>query len=159
MDYIQWKGDVFVFICIRKYILCLMSMYKHFPCIQQICNRRLKKLSDKSMKTHFKWKKTILNTVEHIVAKWEIAHHEQFLVLPQCFQMVSDATFVSRKSIKGPEKLNRLFAKISKSSFFPLCVVQDRRPSLFKTQFKRKHRIVMLSYEKTRGIPKNTVLL
>ena len=30
-----------------------------------------------------------LNRVEHIVAKGEIAHHEQFLLLPQCFQKSS----------------------------------------------------------------------
>ena len=30
-----------------------------------------------------------LQKVENIVAKGEIAHYEQFLILPQCFQMSS----------------------------------------------------------------------
>ena len=33
----------------------------------------------------------LLNTVENIVAKGEIAYYEQFLLLPKCFQKLSDA--------------------------------------------------------------------
>ena len=36
-----------------------------------------------------KMKEQLLNRVETIVAKVEIAHHEQFLLLKQCFQMSS----------------------------------------------------------------------
>ena len=32
-------------------------------------------------------KEQFLNKIENIVAKGEIAHHEQCLLLPQCFQM------------------------------------------------------------------------
>ena len=36
-------------------------------------------------------KEQLLNKVENIVAKVEIAHHEQFLLLSQCFQNMSAA--------------------------------------------------------------------
>ena len=36
-------------------------------------------------------KVNLLNRAEHIVAKDEIAHDEQFFLLPQCFQKASDA--------------------------------------------------------------------
>ena len=34
-------------------------------------------------------KEQLLNEVENIVANEEIVHHEQFLLLPQCFQLHS----------------------------------------------------------------------
>ena len=40
----------------------------------------------KIWKIFFKRNKWLLNRVEIIVAKGEIAHDEQFLLLPQCFQ-------------------------------------------------------------------------
>ena len=32
-----------------------------------------------------------MNIDESVIAKWEIVHHEQFLLLPQSFQMFSTA--------------------------------------------------------------------
>ena len=42
----------------------------------------------------------LLNEVENIVTKGEIAHYEQFLIQPQCFKKLSAAE-VSKASVCG----------------------------------------------------------
>ena len=78
---------------IQKYsknVKRLLWKQKAFPLIQQICSRQLwRNLKDKtylSMKIQY-----LLNKIESIVENEEIAHYEQFLLLPQWFQNSSAA--------------------------------------------------------------------
>ena len=57
-------------------------MWPHATNLQQITLKTVQQNYVRSLKMTVK----ILNGVENIVANGEIAHHEQFLHLPQCFQ-------------------------------------------------------------------------
>ena len=48
--------------------------------IQQICSRRLWKHSVKNSENLYKWKKNYWTNFKINLAKWEIAHQEQFLI-------------------------------------------------------------------------------
>ena len=47
--------------------------------------------------------KTILNKDENIVTKGDIDHHEQFLLLSQCFQKVSATERHQKTSVIGKD--------------------------------------------------------
>ena len=68
--------------------------------------------------------------VENIVAKREIAHHEQFLLLPQCFQVASESVCM-RERIKmlNPFPYMYLFSRL-----------------LFKTMLQKEKLLIMSNY-------------
>ena len=47
-----------------------------------------------------------MSTVENIVAKGEIAHHGQFLLLPQCFQKLSIQQRRRKRLYEGKGKVS-----------------------------------------------------
>ena len=65
--------------------------------IRQLCSRRLLKTYWQTCEITPYMRVTSLKRVENIAAKGEIARHEQFLLLQQCFQKSSDANFAGSR--------------------------------------------------------------
>ena len=65
-----------------------LTIIPHTTNLQQMT---LKTISQISMKTCLRMKEQLLNKVENIVTKGDIAHFEQFLLLSQYFQKSSAA--------------------------------------------------------------------
>ena len=62
-----------------------------FSHIQQICSRQLQKYINKNNLKSVWVKAQLLKGDENVLANVEVAHYQQFLVLPQCFQKLSVA--------------------------------------------------------------------
>ena len=67
-----------------------VTLAKPFPKRQILDPSKLKEFSDDNSKFDEKGKK-LSKRVENTVGKGEIAHYEQFLLFPQCFQKTCTA--------------------------------------------------------------------